>query len=457
MTAVLAAHGISVSFGGVRAVVDVSLEVRPGQLVGLIGPNGAGKTTFIDAVTGFVPHGGTVSIDGKDVTRLAPHARARCGLARTWQATELFDDLSVRENLTVAARHPTALETTKELLWRSVGDVDAVDEALDRLSLDGLADALPGELTQGQRKMVSVARALAARPKLLLLDEPAAGLDARESAALGGKLREVVDQGLPVLLVDHDMGLVLGISDQLVVIESGVVIASGTPGEIRQNPRVVEAYLGAADRLSADSPAASRVVTVQPVLSIEGLTAGYDGAPVLRNVDLHVDAGEVVALLGPNGAGKTTALRTISGLVRPFAGTIRLDGEDLAAPLTGRPRPSRHRPHARGSRRLLRSHGRRALPARVPGRAARQRHRLRLLPRLGCPGRSSRGPAVRRRAADARARPRVGAQAAADVARRTVAGPGTGDRRRPPPDRVELRHGKAAAPCCSSSSTSTSR
>ncbi len=251
MTAVLAAHGISVSFGGVRAVVEVDLEVQPGQLVGLIGPNGAGKTTFIDAVTGFVPHGGTVSIDGKDVTRLAPHARARCGLARTWQATELFDDLSVRENLTVAARHPTALATAKELVWKSVGDVDAVDEALDRLSLDGLADALPGELTQGQRKMVSVARALAAQPKLLLLDEPAAGLDARESAALGGKLREVVDQGLPVLLVDHDMGLVLGISDQLVVIESGVVIASGTPGEIRQNPRVVEAYLGAADRLSA--------------------------------------------------------------------------------------------------------------------------------------------------------------------------------------------------------------
>jgi branched-chain amino acid transport system ATP-binding protein len=251
MTTVLSTRDISVSFGGVRAVIDVSLDVDPGQLVGLIGPNGAGKTTFIDAVTGFVPHRGAVSIDGTDVTGSPPHARARRGLARTWQGTELFDDLTVRENLTVAALHPTLVETVKELFSRPVSRVDAVDEALERLSLGALADAMPGELTQGQRKMVSVARALSARPKLLLLDEPAAGLDAQESAELGHRLREVVDRGIPMLLVDHDMGLVLGISDQLVVIESGVVIGRGDPTEIRGNPRVVEAYLGASDRLAA--------------------------------------------------------------------------------------------------------------------------------------------------------------------------------------------------------------
>lgn len=249
MTTVLSATGISVSFGGVRAVVDVTLDIAPGQLVGLIGPNGAGKTTFIDAVTGFVPHAGTVSIDGKDVTGTPPHARARRGLARTWQATELFDDLTVRENLTVAARHPTLLQTVRELFVRPVSVVDAVDEALERLALIDLADAMPDELTQGQRKLVSVARALSARPHLLLLDEPAAGLDARESEELGHQLRAVVDQGTPMLLVDHDMGLVLGISDQLVVIESGRVIGRGTPIEIRGDPRVIEAYLGAADRV----------------------------------------------------------------------------------------------------------------------------------------------------------------------------------------------------------------
>jgi branched-chain amino acid transport system ATP-binding protein len=250
MTAVLSAREISVSFGGVHAVVDVDLDVEPDQLVGLIGPNGAGKTTLIDAITGFVPHRGTVSIDGRDVTGSKPHVRALSGLARTWQATELFDDLTVRENLTVAARHPTTRETVRELFSSKVGDVDAVDEALGWLSLGDLADALPSELTQGQRKLVSVARALSARPKLLLLDEPAAGLDAHESVELGHHLREVVDHGIPMLLVDHDMGLVLRLCDQLVVVESGRVIGRGTPREIRENPRVVEAYLGAAERLA---------------------------------------------------------------------------------------------------------------------------------------------------------------------------------------------------------------
>jgi branched-chain amino acid transport system ATP-binding protein len=256
MTSVLSAQSISVSFGGVRAVVDVSLDVEPGQLVGLIGPNGAGKTTFIDAVTGFVPHGGSVSVDGHDVTGAPPHVRARRGLTRTWQATELFDDLTVRENLTVAARHPTATETIKELFSRPISRVAAVDEALERLRLGHLAEAMPTEITQGQRKMVAVARALSARPKLLLLDEPAAGLDVNESAELGHQLREVVDQGTPMLLVDHDMGLVLGICDQLVVVESGSVIGRGTPAEIRENPQVVQAYLGGADRLAPSDPAA---------------------------------------------------------------------------------------------------------------------------------------------------------------------------------------------------------
>lgn len=246
MSTVLSARRISVSFGGVHAVIDVDLDVEDTQLVGLIGPNGAGKTTFIDAITGFVPHRGTVSLDGDDVTAAPPHVRARRGLARTWQAIELFDDLSVRENLTVAARHPSIRATIKELFTRPITHDDAVDEALDLLSLGDLADASPGELSQGQRKLVAVARAIAARPKLLCLDEPAAGLDVTESADLGRRLRQVVDTGTPILLIDHDMGLVLGICDQVVVLEFGRVIARGTPSEIRQNLDVITAYLGSA-------------------------------------------------------------------------------------------------------------------------------------------------------------------------------------------------------------------
>jgi branched-chain amino acid transport system ATP-binding protein len=246
MTSILSARNVSVSFGGVHAVVDVDLDVGPGELVGLIGPNGAGKTTFIDAITGFVSHRGTTTLDGSDITKLSPHERARRGMTRTWQAIELFDDLTVRENLTVAANHPSLMTTLKDIFTNRTQGADSVDEALDLFGLGPLAEATPSELTQGQRKLVAVARALAARPKLLCLDEPAAGLDAHESVAFGRHLREIVDRGTPMLLIDHDMGLVLGISDRVVVLEFGKVIAVGTPSDVRADPRVVAAYLGSA-------------------------------------------------------------------------------------------------------------------------------------------------------------------------------------------------------------------
>jgi branched-chain amino acid transport system ATP-binding protein len=246
MNSVLSASGVSVSFGGVHAVVDVDIDVAPGELVGLIGPNGAGKTTFVDAITGFVPHRGRTALDGADITGLSPHERSRRGLARTWQAIELFDDLTVRENLTVAAHHPSLLTTLKDLFTNPLARSSVVDEALAVFALEPFAEATPSELTQGQRKLVAVARALAARPKLLCLDEPAAGLDAHESIAFGKHLREIVDRGTPILLIDHDMGLVLGISDRVVVLEFGRVIAVGTPSDVRADAKVVAAYLGSA-------------------------------------------------------------------------------------------------------------------------------------------------------------------------------------------------------------------
>ena len=246
MTPVLEAQALSVSFGGVRALVDVDLRIEPGQLVGLIGPNGAGKTTFIDAISGFVSYRGAVLLDGRDLAGKAPHVRARMGLARTWQSIELFDDLTVHENVAVASQHLSPLAAAREVVSRPSEGTTQVDDALRLFELDGLSEAMPNELSQAHRKLVGVARALAASPRLLCLDEPAAGLDTVESEALGRHLREIVDQGTTMLLVDHDMGLVLSISDYVVVLEFGEVIAHGTPEAVRRDPNVISAYLGAA-------------------------------------------------------------------------------------------------------------------------------------------------------------------------------------------------------------------
>ncbi len=247
MSAVLATTGLSVRFGGVRAVDDVAVAVEEGQLVGLIGPNGAGKTTFIDAITGFVRSTGRVELDGKDLTGLPPHARAQRGLARTWQSTELFDDLTVWENLAVAAQRPSFLALAAELVGKRVGQSAATERALELLDLGPLAESTPEELTQGQRKLVGVARAIAMEPRLLCLDEPAAGLDTNESGDLGRRLRGLADAGTTTLLIDHDMGLVMTICDQIIVLEFGQVIAAGPPDEVRRDPRVVAAYLGGAE------------------------------------------------------------------------------------------------------------------------------------------------------------------------------------------------------------------
>lgn len=261
MTPVLQASGISVSFGGVRAVVEVDLEVREGQLVGLIGPNGAGKTTFIDAISGFVPFKGRVELDGRDLSGLAPHVRARRGLARTWQSIELFDDLTIQENLAVASHRPSVWGTVKEVLSKPFERSEVMEQTLKLLGLEERAGEVPSDLSQGQRKLVGVARALAAEPRLLCLDEPAAGLDTHESEELGRRLRQVVDAGTSMLLVDHDMGLVLGISDYVVVLEFGRVIAHGLPDVVRRDPQVIRAYLGsAAEELSGEVAAAATAV-----------------------------------------------------------------------------------------------------------------------------------------------------------------------------------------------------
>jgi branched-chain amino acid transport system ATP-binding protein len=239
-------QSLRITYGGVVAADDVSLQVEEGKVVGLIGPNGAGKTSVIDALTGYTaPSRGTIVFDGQDITKLRAYARARRGLARTFQSVELFDDLSVEDNLFVASERVSVARSVRDLfLPIARADRANVDWALELCGLTEVARESPAALPHGRRKLVGVARAIASRPRLVLLDEPAAGLDTDESEVLGAHLRDLPAAGVTVLLVDHDMGLVLSVCDEVYVLDFGRLIAHGTPDAIRSDEAVITAYLG---------------------------------------------------------------------------------------------------------------------------------------------------------------------------------------------------------------------
>jgi branched-chain amino acid transport system ATP-binding protein len=231
--------GVTVHFGGNLALADVSLEADGGQVVGLIGPNGAGKTTLFNVITGLqASTEGRVLLDGKELDKLSPTKRARRGLARTFQRLELFTMLSVRENIAVAA--------DVHRRWsKSRIDVDRqVDQIIQRVGLGAVADTRVTALPTGQGRLVELGRALACEPKVLLLDEPASGQDETETELFSLLLRELADEGVAVVLVEHDMKLVMDVCDSIHVLNYGQILAVGTPEEIRAHEAVREAYLG---------------------------------------------------------------------------------------------------------------------------------------------------------------------------------------------------------------------
>jgi sulfate-transporting ATPase len=244
----LIVEGVSVSFGGIQALQDVSLTVAPGEVLGVIGPNGAGKTTLIDAITGFNrPSAGRIMLDHRDITGLGAGRRSRAGVARSFQSLELFEDLTVSENLAVAYERPQP--------WRYVSDLirpgrirlrgTALD-ALRHLELQDMADQKPAEISFGRRKEVAIARAIAAAPSVLLLDEPAAGLTDQEAGELAQLIQRLArERGIAVVLVEHKVDMIMSICDRVTVLAAGRVLSSGTPETIRSDRAVVEAYLGA--------------------------------------------------------------------------------------------------------------------------------------------------------------------------------------------------------------------
>ena len=275
MSNILETSGLTVTFGGLNACDKVDLVVPEGKFVGLIGPNGAGKTTFIDAITGYVPiSAGNAVFNGEDIGELKPHERAQRGLVRTFQSLELFEDLSLKDNLLVAGYDTRWYSFLLDMIYMPRKDQEVEEQiewALDIMGLNDVADAMPSDLSHGRRKLVGVARALAASPKLILLDEPAAGLDTAESQILGGHLREFLDHDMSVFLIDHDMGLVLSVCDYIYVLDFGKIIGEGTPQEIRESDTVKKEYLGE-EAGEIQAQAGERMTT-----SLQGDQGGQDG------------------------------------------------------------------------------------------------------------------------------------------------------------------------------------
>ncbi len=343
---------VTKTFGGLRAVGDVSIEVPSKSIFGLIGPNGAGKTTVFNLITGVYKHdAGSITFGGTDLRGLRPAQIARAGIARTFQNIRLFGQLSVVENLLVACELHKRANLASSVMRTPLHHADehAMRERAARL-LDvfghtRVADAPPTSLPYGSQRRLEIARAMMLEPKLLLLDEPAAGMNHGEADGLVTQVRWLRDEfDLTVVLVEHNMKVVMGVCEEIHVLDHGETIAHGTPAEIREHPKVLAAYLGKDTNQASDAEADEENATASilrvahpsraplapiagaPMLRLEDVRVSYGGVVALKGVSLEVMPREIVALIGANGAGKTTALKSVARLLPVTSGKIELAG-----------------------------------------------------------------------------------------------------------------------------------
>ncbi|MBV8838956.1 MAG: ATP-binding cassette domain-containing protein [Alphaproteobacteria bacterium] len=325
----LAVAGLAVHFGGVRAVNDLSFTAQGGAITSVIGPNGAGKSTALNLIGGFYrADRGSVRLGDADISGLSSSRIAQAGVARTYQTTQLFAGMTVLDNVLAALGRGRL--GFAAMFWpdRDTERSALAESLLAFVGYRGALHQLAGALPHVDKRLVEIARALALQPAVLLLDEPAAGLDEADTARVGTLLGTLARCGLVVILVEHDMKLVMGVSNHVVVLDAGAKIAEGTAAAVAADPAVLKAYLGegaGSDRSRRD-PIPGRK---EELLLTRGLRAGYGAVKVLRDIVISVVQGELVAVLGPNGAGKSTLMRALSGLSRPVEGDVRLVGEAI--------------------------------------------------------------------------------------------------------------------------------
>jgi branched-chain amino acid transport system ATP-binding protein len=335
---ILKAQGVVRRFGAFTAVDVENFAIARGAITSLIGPNGAGKSTFFNVLSGFMPpSAGRWTFDSAEISQLGAHRLARLGLIRTFQHTAVAARLSVLENVMLGAKDPsgeTFLSAMWPVRWRPAERrlAEHATAVLERFKLAHLRHEPAGVLSGGQRKLLEMARALMAEPKLLMLDEPMAGVN---PALRDSLLEHIVDlnrRGTSVLIIEHDMELVRRISHHVVCMAEGRVIAEGQAAQVAADPAVIAAYLGvrraaAVARVPQPRPPAADQA---PILSVQDLVAGYvPGVDVLRGCSLDLHPGEIVGIFGPNGAGKSTLLKSVFGIAHTRGGTILHQGQDI--------------------------------------------------------------------------------------------------------------------------------